>query len=180
MIASSIACNIRLYPHHIRTILQSHGNGFERSDVYAGAMSLQDISPTLPFDVYLAYMFGGFIRRMGCRIRPYEVNAGETDRSSRRESGRWREPSRATDQKRKLLPKWFPASRPSRSPTPQRRPEVALFGDLYSRDNEVLNQDLVHFIEAHGGEVITTPYTSYVKMVRAAVLLEMVPGRAST
>ena len=46
-----------------------------------------------------------------------------------------------------------------------RRPEVALFGDSYSRDNQVLNQDLVQFIEAHGGEVITTPYTSYVKMV---------------
>jgi len=42
---------------------------------------------------------------------------------------------------------------------------VAIFGDLYSRDNRVLNQDLVRFIEAHGGEVITTPYTSYVKMI---------------
>jgi hypothetical protein len=29
----------------------------------------------------------------------------------------------------------------------------------------VLNQDLLRFIEDHGGEVITTPYTSYVKMV---------------
>jgi len=47
----------------------------------------------------------------------------------------------------------------------ERRPEVAIFGDLYSRDNDTLNQDLVRFIEAHGGEVITTPYTSYVKMV---------------
>jgi predicted nucleotide-binding protein (sugar kinase/HSP70/actin superfamily) len=45
------------------------------------------------------------------------------------------------------------------------RPKVALFGDLYARDNDILNQDLIHFVEAHGGEVITTPYTSYVKMV---------------
>jgi predicted nucleotide-binding protein (sugar kinase/HSP70/actin superfamily) len=45
------------------------------------------------------------------------------------------------------------------------RPQVAVFGDLYARDNRILNQDLIHFIEANGGEVITTPYTSYLKMV---------------
>ena len=27
------------------------------------------------------------------------------------------------------------------------------------------NQDLIHFIEANGGEVITTPYSEYVKMI---------------
>ena len=33
MLSSSIACNVRLYPHHIRTIFESHGGGFERSGV---------------------------------------------------------------------------------------------------------------------------------------------------
>ena len=47
----------------------------------------------------------------------------------------------------------------------QPRPKVAVFGDLYSRDNDTLNQGLIHFIEAHGGEVVTLPYSSYVKMV---------------
>jgi hypothetical protein len=36
------------------------------------------------------------------------------------------------------------------------------------RDNEVMNQDLVRFIERHGGEVITTPYSEYVKIVAKA------------
>ena len=42
--------------------------------------TLADISTPLAFDTYLAYMFGGFIRRMGCKLRPYEKHHGETDR----------------------------------------------------------------------------------------------------
>jgi len=42
---------------------------------------------------------------------------------------------------------------------------VAVFGDLYARDNEIFNQDLVRFIEKNGGEVITTPYSEYVRMI---------------
>jgi len=45
------------------------------------------------------------------------------------------------------------------------RPKVGIFGDLYVRDNDVMNQDLVHFIEENGGEVITTPYYKYVKII---------------
>jgi predicted nucleotide-binding protein (sugar kinase/HSP70/actin superfamily) len=45
------------------------------------------------------------------------------------------------------------------------RPKVAIFGDLYARDNHVFNQDLIHFIEDNGGEVLTTPYSDYLKMV---------------
>jgi predicted nucleotide-binding protein (sugar kinase/HSP70/actin superfamily) len=50
-------------------------------------------------------------------------------------------------------------------PKQPKRPKVAIFGDLYARDNQVINQDLIHFIEENGGEVITTPYSEYLKMV---------------
>ena len=45
------------------------------------------------------------------------------------------------------------------------KPKVAIFGDLYTRDNRIMNQNLVRFIEANGGEVITTPYIEYAKMI---------------
>ena len=45
------------------------------------------------------------------------------------------------------------------------RPKVAIFGDLYARDNHVFNQELISFIEDNGGEVITTPYSDYLKMI---------------
>ena len=52
------------------------------------------------------------------------------------------------------------AGRKSRINPSQAR--VAIFGDLYARDNEVFNKDLIHFTEGHGGEDVTTPYSSYV------------------
>ena len=165
MVASSIACNIRLYPHHIRTILRSHGKGFDRSEVYTGAMSLQDLSATLPFDAYLGYMFGGFLRRMGCRIRPYELKAGETDRVIEEGMQILEVAFERGGSKEEALDEVVSRLEKVRVSGAKRRPEVAIFGDIYSRDNHILNQDLVRFIEANGGEVITTPYTSYVKMV---------------
>ena len=44
------------------------------------------------------------------------------------------------------------------------RPKVALFGDFYVCDNDIMNQKLNHTIEEAGGEVITTPYTDFVRM----------------
>ena len=48
-----------------------------------------------------------------------------------------------------------------------RRPRVAVFGDLYVRDNDVMNQGLLRAIEEAGGEAITTPYTDYVRIIAA-------------
>ena len=47
----------------------------------------------------------------------------------------------------------------------QRRPQVAIFGDLYVRDNDVMNQGLIRAIEEAGGEAITTPYTEYIRII---------------
>jgi predicted nucleotide-binding protein (sugar kinase/HSP70/actin superfamily) len=51
---------------------------------------------------------------------------------------------------------------------------VAIFGDLYARDNPVMNQDLIHFIEENGAEVVTTPYSCYVKMIAKPYLRKWV------
>ncbi len=45
------------------------------------------------------------------------------------------------------------------------RPKIAIFGDLFVRDNDLMNQDLIKTIEDNGGEVITTPYSEYIKIV---------------
>ena len=47
------------------------------------------------------------------------------------------------------------------------RPKVAILGDLYVRDNDLMNQHIVHAIEEAGGEAITTPYNEYVRMIAA-------------
>jgi predicted nucleotide-binding protein (sugar kinase/HSP70/actin superfamily) len=52
----------------------------------------------------------------------------------------------------------------------ERKPKVAIFGDLYVRENDVMNQGLVRFIENNNGEVIVTPYSSYVQMIAGTYL----------
>jgi len=54
--------------------------------------------------------------------------------------------------------------------SPGHKPKVAIFGDLYVRDNDVMNQNLIRFIERHNAEVIVTPYSSYVQMIARAYL----------
>jgi predicted nucleotide-binding protein (sugar kinase/HSP70/actin superfamily) len=36
---------------------------------------------------------------------------------------------------------------------------------MYVRDNDLMNQELILTVEANGGEVITTPYSEYIKIV---------------
>jgi predicted CoA-substrate-specific enzyme activase len=163
-----IACNLKLFPHHFKYILESYGNGMETAQVYAGPMSMIDISMTLPVHIYFAYMFGGMVRKMGCKIRPYERHKGETDRVIEKAvdiltyafAGNC-----SREEAVEAVVSLFEQIETVEVPEESSRPKVAIFGDLYARDNHVFNQDLIHFIEDNGGEVLTTPYSDYLKMV---------------
>jgi len=162
--SSTMACNLSMFPYHTRTILNAYGKGMEKAGIYSGAMSFADVSLKLPVNAYFAYLFGGLLRKMGCKIRPYERNQGETDGVIQTSLG--------------ILQDAFYGKRSKENAVAEvvsrfekidacfaARPQVAIFGDLYARDNEVMNQNLVHYIEKNGGEVITTPYSTYVKMI---------------
>jgi predicted CoA-substrate-specific enzyme activase len=159
-----IACNLKMIPHHIKNILNSHGNGVERAEVYHGDISMMDVSPRATVNGYLAFMFGGLIRRLGCRIRPYELEKGMTDRTIEEGmnilEGAFQGKRSKVDALEEVIAKFgsIPILR-------KQRPKIAIIGDLYVRDNDFSNQGLIRFIEEHGGEVITTPYSSYIKMI---------------
>jgi predicted nucleotide-binding protein (sugar kinase/HSP70/actin superfamily) len=166
--ASKIACNIGLYAHQIQNILDAFGNGMQKTGVYTGHLSLADISMKLPVNTYLGFMFGGLLKKMGCRIRPYEKVAGTTDHAMRKSLALLESVFRFGRSKEEALAQviaWFESIEVCPEGCSRSRPKVAIFGDLYVRDNELINQDLIHFIEAHGGEVVTTPYSTYVKMI---------------
>jgi predicted CoA-substrate-specific enzyme activase len=162
-IESKLSCNIRLYPQHIKSILENHGHGMEKTHVYSGFLTHLEISLSASYHAYFAYLLGGLIRMTGCRIRPYEVIRGETDE--------------AISESTSILESAFLGSKPLDKAVQEvlarfemiryvddHRPKVALFGDFYVCDNDVLNQELIHTIEEAGGEVISTPYTDFVKM----------------
>ncbi len=176
MARSQWACNIHLFPFYIRSLLEAYGRGFERSGVYAGDVTHIEISPRLTYHAYYAYLFGGLLRRIGCRLRPYETEPGATDRAVGEAQAVF---TRAFLGELSLLEAAEEAAaRFERVPVRRvPRPKVAIFGDLYVRDNEVMNQDLIRCIEAAGGEVVTTPYSDYTKIVAAAAFRHMARER---
>ncbi len=159
-----IACNLKLIPHHIKNILSQYGHGMGEADVYQGNISFMDISLSASLHAYFAFMFGGMLRRIGCKVRPYEMERGRTDRilfnslelMKQAFSGNMSK----EDTLQVVIRDFENIARREGS-----RPKAAIFGDLYVRDNDLANQDLIRFIEENGGEVITTPYSTYAKMI---------------
>jgi predicted CoA-substrate-specific enzyme activase len=162
---SEIACNIKMYPYHINKIFQREQNGFEQAQIYQGELSLFDISFKASTNAYYAYMFGGLLRSIGCKLRPYEVNKGETDQVLARALSIIGAAFLTGGSKEKALQETISMVKKIQVKRENSRPKVAIFGDLYVRDNDTMNQDLVHFIEDNGGEVVTTPYYKYIKII---------------
>ena len=169
MASSKIACNIGLFPHHLRQLFHTYGKGMEKAGVYVGNMSFMDISLKLPINTYFAYMFGGFIRKIACRIRPYEKEKGVTDRVLTESVNVLIDAFMGKQSKDAALAHVI-ASFEAIEKTHERNPKVAIFGDLYVRDNDVMNQELIRFIENHNGEVIVTPYSAYIQMIAKTYL----------
>ncbi len=158
------SCNIRLFPHHVQEILARYP-GMNRAAVYLGNMTFIDLSPMITANAYLAYLFSGLIRRIACRIRPYEGEPGATDRvvteSLALLHDAFRDQSRSKDRVAREIIERFDRIAVYRR---EARPKVAIFGDVYVRDNRVMNQDIVRYIEANGGEVLTMPFQEFTRM----------------
>ncbi|HNX59029.1 MAG TPA: acyl-CoA dehydratase activase-related protein, partial [Spirochaetota bacterium] len=164
MINASISCNIRMYPAYIKSIFESHGKGMEKTDVYVGEVTFSDFGATVSLDVYFAYLFGGMIHKLACRIRPYEVNSGETDRV-KNECGEMVYAAIIAGIDREEIAKRIVEMFGAIQRVEGVKPKVAIFGDLYTRDNDVMNQGLVRTIEDAGGEAVVMSYTEYMRMI---------------
>ncbi|MDZ4164817.1 MAG: acyl-CoA dehydratase activase, partial [Smithellaceae bacterium] len=161
---SHVACNIRMYPQQIKSLLETAGKGLEKVEVYIGNLSLADISIQASIEAYFAYMFSGMVRKLGCKIRPYEREKGMTDRVIAQSLAILYNTLLGGRPKDDDLSKVIGMFKKIKT-NPGKRPKVAIFGDLYARDNDVFNQDLVHCIEEYGGEVISTPFNEFAKLV---------------
>ncbi len=161
---SNFSCNICFFPQYAKGLLETEGQGFEKCTVYAGETSAIEISMKASLEAYFSYLFAGMLRSMSCKVRPYEVTAGQTDAMVAQGLEIFTE---AVLGKRGRLDatKEVVAGFLDIKVEGEARPKVALFGDLYARDNDVLNQDLVRVIEEHGAEALTTPYTEYARII---------------
>lgn len=173
MAKSRLTCNFRLYPEYVKTLMDKYGQGMEHVRVYEGTVSNLDISLDTAIQTYFAYMLGGLIRKMGCLVRPYEQVRGSTNH--------------AIENALAMLENAFGGRRDLASAVMEmaryfndidlvnngEKPQVAIFGDLFVRDHEVMNQNLIDFVEHAGGVVVTTPYHDYAKITASNVIRRM-------
>ncbi|RKY54897.1 MAG: CoA activase, partial [Candidatus Neomarinimicrobiota bacterium] len=80
MVKANWACNIPLYGPYIKTLINESEGNLEKAGVYIGTVAMIDFSPIISVKTYFAYMFGGNLKKIGCMLRPYEVEKGKTDR----------------------------------------------------------------------------------------------------
>ena len=161
---SKLSCNLTMFPYYMKKLLNDYGEGMEQTSVYIGDVSFYDFSLNTSINAYLAYMFGGYIRKIACSIRPYEKHIGSTDKVVNKALKISYDTFLNGEPKVPLLEKIINEFEAIESVKTD-RPKVAIFGDLYVRDNDLFNQDLVKIVEENGGEVITTPYSEYIKII---------------
>ncbi len=163
-IDSRMACNIRMFPYYMHHLFTEYAKGMEKLSFYVGEVTFYDISIPTGMKAYYAYMIGGLLSKIACRLRPYEVIPGSTDRAIEESLLLLEEMFRTGSRRGPVLEK---VSRILQSVRTEGsgRPRVAIFGDLYARDNDVMNSGLIRHIENHGGEVVTTPYSDYLKLI---------------
>jgi predicted CoA-substrate-specific enzyme activase len=164
MMKSDLSCNLSMFPYYMKKLLDNYGKGMEKTSVYVGDLIFYDVSLQTAINAYLAYMFGGYIRKIGCSIRPYELLKGSTDRVIASSLEILYDVFRNDKSKENCLATIINNFR-SIDTEKKERPKVAIFGDLYVRDNDIMNHDLIKTVEANGGEVITTPYSEYIKII---------------
>ncbi|MEE4213736.1 MAG: hypothetical protein V2I34_01650, partial [Bacteroidales bacterium] len=169
MTETVLSCNIRMYPQYIKTILENHGNGMEKASVYSGEVGHTEISVDVTRYAYFAYMLSGLLRRTGCKIRPYEINKGETDAlldDGIRMLEKAFEGHESIDKAlNEIMPKFATIKTEM-----TKKPLVAIFGDFFVRDNDIMNQDIIHIIEKYGGEALSIPYSEFYKLIAGNVM----------
>jgi predicted CoA-substrate-specific enzyme activase len=169
LVKSDLSCNLSMFPAYAKKLLNNYGKGLENTAVYIGDAIFYDLSLQTAINAYLAYMFGGYIRKISCKIRPYEKIKGATDAVMGKAYRTLYDVFKNGTSKEtalELIISDFEAIDVVRTD----RPKVAIFGDLYVRDNDLMNQDLIKTVEDNGGEVITTPYSEFLKIIAETLI----------
>ncbi|MCD4709835.1 MAG: acyl-CoA dehydratase activase-related protein, partial [Bacteroidales bacterium] len=164
MVEGNVTCNLIQYPYYIKKIMENYGKGLENTSVYSGKISHRDISIKVTYYAYFAYMLGGLFNKTACRIRPYEHIPGQTDRVFKKVHRVLLDAFLGKSSLERAIEEGLALVDEIEYDRTSRKPQVAIFGDLYVRDNDTMNQGLVRAIEEAGGEAVITPYHDYAKI----------------
>jgi predicted CoA-substrate-specific enzyme activase len=161
-----IACNFPQYPLMMKKLLEQRGDGFDKVQILATQFNMKGFPFEVLYNVYAAYLLGGILRGIGCRLRPYETIPGQTDcliDEARHRLYRCIVEGKSKEGIFKEIVADFSKIPVSKSHQP--RPKVAIIGDLYVRDNDVFNQQLISTLEEHGAEVVAVPFNHVLRLL---------------
>jgi predicted CoA-substrate-specific enzyme activase len=132
------------------------------SDSYTSISELSTLS--FQVDMLKALIAGDALKSTLCRIRPYEIEPGSSDRVMEQAQD---EISRAMEEGKSLLPALRDAAgRFAAIPRKEApRPLILMFGEIYVRNDPFAHSNTDRMIESLGGEVITTPLLEWFEFV---------------
>ena len=149
-----------------KILLEQIGEGFEKVQIFATESDMRSCPVEVIYNVYCAYLFGGLLRGIGCKLRPYEMISGQTNRLIDRAQKKLCQCIAEGQSKERVFKEIVAEfSKIPLSESHQNRPKVAIIGDLYVRDNNVFNQQLISALEDHGAEVITVPFSYVLRLL---------------
>ncbi|HGY55453.1 MAG TPA: CoA activase [Caldithrix abyssi] len=164
---TNLSCNFPQYPVIAQKMLEQTKTG-KGIRVFATEFDMRRMPYELIYDVYSAYLLGGFLRKMACKIRPYELTPGLTDRVIEQARQTFYQAIAGGQSRDELFDEVV--RQLEEIPVSEdfgKRPKVSIIGDLYVRDNDVFNQNLIRYLEDIGAEVVTTPFNYILRLLAA-------------
>jgi predicted nucleotide-binding protein (sugar kinase/HSP70/actin superfamily) len=160
---AELSCNLPQYPVMIKQALEKTGQGMEKVDIMVTDFLPTDLPLGIIYGISMAYLLAGLLQKMAHKIRGREKTKGETDRRLAAATDRLVACFAAGTSKEEAFKTTvddFLKIERHNSPLPQ----VGIIGDLYVRDNDTFNQDLIRHIEEIGAEAVTVPFIDTVNL----------------
>jgi predicted CoA-substrate-specific enzyme activase len=155
-----IRCNFTQYPILAETITQKLG--WANLQVYSPNMfaPMPDVPASVDAAIWECHIIGGLLRKLYAKIKPYEVRRGETDGVLQQAIEMIETSLLKRETLKRTFTKAFELFRSIETVHTQ-KPKIILLGDLYTKYNDFLNQDVARLVEELGGELLTTSTTEY-------------------
>jgi predicted nucleotide-binding protein (sugar kinase/HSP70/actin superfamily) len=123
--------------------------------------SYQGLEDELRRTMFKGLVAGDILLKARCKIRPYEINQGETDKIAEEHKLAIAKAIESGNDIEGALRKAIQSLSKVKIQGPQ-KPLVGIVGEIYIRNNQFGNENLIDAIEKFGGEVWMTPISEWI------------------
>ncbi|HPO48762.1 MAG TPA: acyl-CoA dehydratase activase-related protein, partial [Spirochaetota bacterium] len=159
MPTACLSCNFNQYGILIKTALESAGFPDIKISNANTLRQLEELPKELNVNLTEANILGSILYKLLFRVRPYEKNKGETNEIFNKSFELIKEnlkSKKSLMETARTIKDFFEKIERLDS---NRKPKVAILGDMYAKYNHVLNNDIYDLIESLGGEVVIPSFT---------------------